>query len=193
MSFTNFREKNAKRLFALSVGSHLPREKKDLLFLLFPAFLVLEKKIFSEMRWTHTKAVLPSPHFLQHHHDGSLFFDSGSAREQSRFCKQGTINMNARCLDSVLFRLLLLFCMCARAANGRVHERDNFLCKILSSLPVHERNTLLPKARKRGYKTHSFTTKRTCLAMWTRIFLIENERASLDLAFGSRIVDFTSV
>jgi hypothetical protein len=25
-------------------------------------------------------------------YDGSLFFDSGSAREQSRFCKQGTIN-----------------------------------------------------------------------------------------------------
>ena len=25
------------------------------------------------------------------HNDGSLFFDSGSAREQSRFCKQGTL------------------------------------------------------------------------------------------------------
>jgi hypothetical protein len=35
------------------------------------------------------------PHFLHNivFYDGSLFFDSsGSAREQSRFCKQGTIN-----------------------------------------------------------------------------------------------------
>ena len=84
--------------------------------------------------------------------------------------------------------------MCARAAHGRAHtrERDNFLCKILSSLSL-EKLSSQTNARKRGYKTHSFPTKSARLATCATIFLCENERLDLDLAFGSRIVDFTSV
>jgi len=104
MSFTNLREKNAKRclrLFQRVKGL----EKKDLLF---PSVCAVNraKKIFSdEMRWTQSAEVSLwrlSSLFTTSHHDGSLFFDSGSAREQSRFA-QGTINERA-----LLFRLCAL-------------------------------------------------------------------------------------
>ena len=99
-----FAWKNAKRclrLFQRVKGL----EKKDLLF---PSVCAVNraKKIFSdEMRWTQSAEVSLwrlSSLFTTSHHDGSLFFDSGSAREQSRFA-QGTINERA-----LLFRLCAL-------------------------------------------------------------------------------------
>ena len=61
VSFTNSREKNAKKFcvcaFLFRVWAHpLPEQKKISFFLFFPAFLVLEKKIFSEMRCTQRSA-----------------------------------------------------------------------------------------------------------------------------------------
>ena len=61
VSFTNSREKNAKKFcvcaFLFRVWAHpLPEKKKISSFLFFPAFLVLEKKIFSEMRCTQRSA-----------------------------------------------------------------------------------------------------------------------------------------
>lgn len=183
--FYNFAWKKCKKLFfSLKKRSPFP----------FPSALLREKKnLFRDEMNAQVRARERErrfPHFSAHHrHDGSLFFDSGSAREQSHFA-QGT---NSDASERVLFRLLLLFRACARYFRNGTTERDNFLCKILSSLPLNERKTLVSLARKRGYKTHSFTPKRRRLAMWTKIFLHENERPSLDLAFGSRIVDFTRV
>ena len=188
MFFTYSREKNAKRCFCFSFeggGPHLPGEKRSPLSP-FSSALVLEKKIFSEMRWTHTKEVLPFPHFLQHHITMAASSLTAAALG-SKVALHKVRLMNARCClaSSAFFRLLLLFCMCARAANGRVYERDNFLCKILSSPPVHERNTLLPKRgkgatkrillRRRGYvsrcERRSFWTRMKDLLLISRLVL----------------------
>ena len=102
VSFTNSREKNAKKFcvcaFLFRVWAH-PLRKRSPLFSFFLRFWSSKKKSFR--RWDARKEALsislssPFPHFLHNivFYDGSLFFDSsGSAREQSRFCKQGTIN-----------------------------------------------------------------------------------------------------
>ena len=51
--------------------------------------------------------------------------------------------------------------MCARAAHGRVHmrERDNFLCKILSSLPV---KALVPNKREEKGLQNAFFSYEEC-------------------------------
>jgi len=90
----------------------------------------------------------------------------------------------------LFFRLLLSFYVCARAANGR--EREIIFSVKFYHLSL-EKLSSQTNARKRGYKTHSFPTKSARLATCATIFLCENERLDLDLAFGSRIVDFTSV
>jgi len=83
----SFCSSSFKRVFS----SSMHREKKISFsspFSLFVCSLVLEKKNLFGDEMNSRLASL----FTKHHRDGSLFFDSGSAREQSRFCKQGTIN-----------------------------------------------------------------------------------------------------
>ena len=100
VSFTNSREKNAKKFcvcsFLFRVWAHPLPKKRSPLFSFFLRFWSSKKKSFR--RWDARKEALiislspRFPHFLLNivFYDGSLFFDSGSAREQSRFCKQGT-------------------------------------------------------------------------------------------------------
>ena len=101
---------------------------------------------------------------------------------------------NASFLDSGCSFVFLVVFVRARAAHGSAHDEREIisLCKILSSLSL-EKLSSQTNARKRGYKTHSFPTKSARLATCATIFSSENERLDLDLAFGSRIVDFTSV
>ena len=94
-------------------------EKKKISFL---CSLVLEKKNLFGDEMNAPRSSL----FTQHHHDGSLFFDSGSAREQSRFCKQGTIHERHYALCRLFFPRSFFYCCCfvrARASYGRVRVR----------------------------------------------------------------------
>ena len=100
----------------------------------------------------------------------------------------------ARCVDSSLRSFFYWIVSCARALLAEGHEWDVFLfCEILSSLLLCTRGTRSSQSEEKGLQNAFFYYEENMSSMWTRIFLIENERASLDLAFGSRIVDFTSV
>lgn len=185
MSFTNSREKNAKRCLLLS--GLILLEKISFFLCSGPR----KKNLFRDEM--NAKSSHLFPHFLQHRLTMAASSLTAAALG-SKVAFANKVRSRTRVVVYTLRSFVFYCCfICARASYGRVHERDNFLCKILSSLPVHERNTLLPKARKRGYKTHSFTPKRRRLAICLKIFLNEDERPSLDLAFRSRIVDFTSV
>ena len=65
-----------------------------------------KKNLFGDEMNAYERSPSFSSLFTTSHHDGSLFFDSGSAREQSRFA-QGTIN--ERALLFSLFRVLSSF------------------------------------------------------------------------------------
>ena len=92
----------------------------------------------------------------------------------------------------LFFLFLVSFYTCARCTRKGTYEREIIFSVKFYHLSL-EKLSSQTNARKRGYKTHSFPTKSARLAMCATIFLCENERLDLDLAFGSRIVDFTSV
>ena len=121
-----FAWKKCKKVFA-----RRPLSKFGLLFFLhaqrkkrspFCALWSSKKKSFR--RWDERSSLLTF--YTTSHHDGSLFFDSGSAREQSRFCKQGTIHERHYALCRLFFPRSFFYCCCfvrARASYGRVRVR----------------------------------------------------------------------
>jgi len=108
-------------------------------------------------------------------------------------------------MNNASFRLWLFFLfLVSFRARARCTRKGTYEREIIFSVKFYhlslEKLSSQTNARKRGYKTHSFPTKSARLptksarlATCATIFLCENERLDLDLAFGSRIVDFTSV
>ena len=101
-------------------------------------------------------------------------------------------------MNNASFRLWLFFLfLVSFRARARCTRKGTYEREIIFSVKFYhlslEKLSSQTNARKRGYKTHSFPTKSARLATCATIFSSENERLDLDLAFGSRIVDFTSV
>ena len=93
---TNSREKNAKKFFLVLFQKGLlflrARWKKKISFSSAFSICVCAPGLAKKNLFGDEMNAPLSSLYTNHRHDGSLFFDSGSAREQSRFCKQGTIN-----------------------------------------------------------------------------------------------------
>lgn len=95
--------------------------------------------------------------YTNHRHDGSLFFDSGSAREQSRFCKQGTIReRRAMC---GLFRAFFLFSLLFRTrARERTegYMREMFFSVKFYRLSLCTRGTRSSQSEEKGLQNAFF-------------------------------------
>jgi len=92
----------------------------------------------------------------KHRHDGSLFFDSGSAREQSRFCKQGTIHeRRALCR---LFRVLsfLVAVSYARALRTEGYMSEMFFSVKFYHLSLCTRGTRSSQSEEKGLQNAFF-------------------------------------
>ena len=140
-----------KKVFSSSVHS----EKKDLLFLCFFPLCVLSGPRKKNLFGDEMNSTLSSL-YTKHHHDGSLFFDSGSAREQSRFCKQGTIHeRRALCR---LFRVLsfLVAVSYARALCTEGYMSEMFFSVKFYLLSLCTRGTRSSQSEEKGLQNAFF-------------------------------------
>ena len=176
VSFTNSREKNAKKFcvcsFLFRVWAHpLPEKKRSPLFLFFPAFLVLEKKIFSEMRCTQRSAYYKSLAlvFLTFYTTSSSTMAASSLTAAAlgskvAFANKVRLMNNASCLDSGCS----FFSWCRFSTRARCTRKGTYEREIIFSVKFYhlslEKLSSQTNARKRGYKTHSFPTKSARLA-----------------------------
>ena len=148
-----FSSSSFKKVFSSSVHDEKKRSPFPLLFPSLCALRGLEKKnLFGDEMNSPLSSL-----FTKHHHDGSLFFDSGSAREQSRFCKQGTIReRRAMC---GLFRAFFLFSLLFRTrARERTegYVREMFFSVKFYRLSLCTRGTRSSQSEEKGLQNAFF-------------------------------------
>ncbi len=175
------------------------RKKRSPLSSFFLRFWSSKKKSFR--RWDARKEALKEVSrlvFLTFYTITSSSTMAASSLTAAALGSKVAFANKVRLMNNASFRLWLFFLFLvsfrarARCTRKGTREREIIFSVKFYHLSL-EKLSSRTNARKRGYKTHSFPTKSARLATWTTIFLCENERLDLDLAFGSRIVDFTSV
>ena len=163
------------------------RKKRSPLSSFFLRFWSSKKKSFR--RWDARKEALKEVSrlvFLTFYTITSSSTMAASSLTAAALGSKVAFANKVRLMNNASFRLWLFFLFLvsfrARALHteGHTWERDNFLCKILSSLPVHERNTLLPKRGKGATKRILFLR---------RVRVSRRERRS----FCARMKDLISI
>jgi hypothetical protein len=148
----SFCSSSFKKVVSSSVRSEKKRSPFPLLFPSLCALRGLEKKnLFGDEMNSPLSSL-----YTKHHHDGSLFFDSGSAREQSRFCKQGTIHeRRALCR---LFRVLSfpVAVSYARALRTEGYMSEMFFSVKFYHLSLCTRGTRSSQSEEKGLQNAFF-------------------------------------